>query len=434
MFTAVTAFKIGDCPIDFLNVFINCVPKDGGQTIHCTRDSLPHPVQNKLTENLETLTLVDCCLNELKLDTFKRTGQLRHLDASHNNLKTLQMGTFENIRQLELLNMSHNKLEDLDDLVFETTNQLQHLDLSYNFLRVLSYPLFRRTTKLMLLKLDHNNILFLHPEIFHGLLGLVQLDLSHNFLRGLDYSLFSDTISLKILDLSFNSLLGLAIDVFSELGQLTTLILNENSLSALDPHLFVALVNLEHLDLGNNQLKNVSSRLFKSQKQLKVLSLRGNVISSIGEDQLSPLRALRELDLSDNPLVCNCTFYGMVQWSRKRGIPVDKMDEICIFTIDRTTMNWAQLCQEQRDVTTEPLVEAIVIGIGVATVLLFVTILFSVCLWKRIKRARRKVPGIMAEPRLQWEVYDDVGPYYLEGTAPQTQIHPSVRFQTAQVH
>ena len=78
--------------------------------------------------------------------------------------------------------------------------------------------------------------------------------------------------------------------------------------------------------------------------------------------------------------------------------------------------------------------EAIVIGIGVATVRLFVTILFSVCLWKRIKRARRKVPGIMAEPRQQWEVYDDVGPYYLEGIAPQTQIHPSVRFQTAQVH
>uniref|UniRef100_A0A6P7FVG2 p-granule-associated novel protein 1-like n=1 Tax=Diabrotica virgifera virgifera TaxID=50390 RepID=A0A6P7FVG2_DIAVI len=204
-------------------------------------------------ENLHTLTMDNCGVNEIEVGSFRSLESLKYVNITHNPLKVIKDGIF-NYMSVEVLNLSHNKLATISPGAFDNMPRLEHIILDYNELT--SYAIwFKECPSLVTISAQFNFIQFLAPNIFENLV---------------DHKL--------IVQFSYNKINLVHEDLFD-------------------------VQEYDELHLDHNDLEDFDVEISK----VGVLGLQHNHIDCLEDEYVKKeLRKARRVFLDDNPINCTC--------------------------------------------------------------------------------------------------------------------------------
>lgn len=311
--------------------------------------------------NLQTLNLTTNCIRDVNKIGFgvrlRGLGEcsggvdIRHLDLSHNEIKTLGNesditklkrlqglylqhnelieiagGALDGLISLRVFNISNNNLRSLPEGLFTSSRELREIYLQNNEITDLASGIFHRLEQLLVLDLSGNKLTSNHidDETFLGLIRLIVLNLSHNSLSHIEGNTFKDLFFLQILDLRNNSIQHIQDNAFLSLYNLHTLNLAENRLHNINAHHFNGLFVLSKLTLSGNKLRSIDKQAFRNCSDLKELDLSSNNLDEVPE-ALKELSFLKTLDLGENKIsgFGNGSFKGLSQLTGLRLIDND---------------------------------------------------------------------------------------------------------------
>ena len=265
---------------------------------------------------LEQLDLSYNAIPNVRRGTFYHLIQIRHLDLSHNRIRSVE--GLATLTQLRTLRLSDNELHYLDPIWLESFHNLESLDLSQNALTQMDEEPFQNLFYLQRLDISGNKISRL--TIMGGLESLNVLLARDNILS--DLSFVSRLRQLKFLDVSHNVIVRLGPSFLPRGQHFLNLNFSGNAIYELDPNAFQGstqvsvdlsynrLASLAHagwthiqkLRLDHNMLYNVTANSFSGLLSLRDLYLGHNQLVAFARGTLQDLASLRTLDLSDNPL------------------------------------------------------------------------------------------------------------------------------------
>lgn len=328
--------------------------------------------------NLEVLTLVDSCVQEIDSTAFKQLSKLGLLDLSNNclggnltesvfselaRLSALNLSgnsivrvgdtIFAGLEKLTVLDLSRNSIDHIGNLSFSPLSNLERLDLSSNRLQNLSSEWFYALPNLRTLLLTENRIVYIQNNIFQQLAVLEYLDLSRMSLTHLFGGSFEGLHNLLDLNLENNFLELLNQDTMEPLRKLETLKLNGNfffnfssspflfnnalkrlylfdlaNLSAIHNDAFTGLVQLTDLSLANSDLRYMHPHSFQPLSALQRLDLSHNHLFFLHRDTFQGLDHLTELALHHNAWSCDCHLQWLPRWLKASGIKLIRPSHI----------------------------------------------------------------------------------------------------------
>ena len=291
-----------------------CSPskKLGGVSVQCSRQSLDiipteYPVETSeiilhgnninlapsdetVFSSLHNLRRLDLSFNKINYIPFACfPDHLKHLNLSHNSLKTVD---FQPPKLLRILDLSHNRFSEIRNAVFSTFPVLNTLLLNVNLLTFLSKEMFGDNEYEMLEKLSiaGNKIKTIEDGAFNSLKKLQALNLASNMISSLSNSTFIGLDSLEFLDAS------------------------NNKISHVESGTFKHLQSIKYLYLKSNRLKNVPHGV----PMAEWLDISDNLISQINETEKESLYTSEFFNLANNPLHCDCKLLWLKElWDRR---------------------------------------------------------------------------------------------------------------------
>ena len=101
-------------------------------------------------------------------------------NLSYCNIQNIHLDTFKETRELRQLYINNNKIVSLNNSVFRNLKQLQTLDLCYNALQNIDAQVFSLLSKLRSLSLCHNNISRIKITFLNAVIRIGKVDLEGN--------------------------------------------------------------------------------------------------------------------------------------------------------------------------------------------------------------------------------------------------------------
>jgi Leucine-rich repeat (LRR) protein len=103
--------------------------------LHIQNEKLEHLTGEFFKENpkLHEITIRNCHLREIDVDTFDSTTELEILSLNFNRIKYFKIGTFKNLKKLKILELHHNRFVDFNLQQFQGAVSLKILGLPSNF-------------------------------------------------------------------------------------------------------------------------------------------------------------------------------------------------------------------------------------------------------------------------------------------------------------
>lgn len=94
-----------------------------------TNSFLPRipPILFQKFTNLEYLTVSNCSINAINLNTFTACGNLKYFDASNNFITTIDGASFKSCAALEIIDLSGNKIDFVNGQLFANNPNLKSL-------------------------------------------------------------------------------------------------------------------------------------------------------------------------------------------------------------------------------------------------------------------------------------------------------------------
>lgn len=258
-------------------------------------------------------------------------GNLRHLDLSHNsikswndlnpvsflqtayNLETLilagnPLGTFDGNDDRLLLASDSLKLLDLSDCQIHNINDptmlnglvnLDHLTLKLNPLYTLPDNLI--SGKLTSLDVSDCRLIALQQNVFTQMpqLSFVNFSGNHHISLVNFQGEFAASKSLQMIDLSRCNATSVELNGFPNLK---TAILKENTITELTDKSFQNNDLIEKIDLSTNHIGRISIGAFHWLNRLRLLDLSSNMIKTIDDGTFAQNFGLHYIDLSRNPI------------------------------------------------------------------------------------------------------------------------------------
>ena len=210
-------------------------------------------------------------LSDLTSAPFQHLISLRHLNLSHNRIRTITTRLFYNLTILESLDLSDNPISEITPQNTIDLRPLRRLHMSNCRLSELHSLFYRNVPNLELLDLRNNHIESLHKQEYRYLPNLTELYLDGNQLVVLPSMLLFGN-HLARLGLSANALVQMHSETFLN-ATVTELNLSNNNFTAFDGNTFTPLaLCLKVLDLSNiRSLKEPSTAVAKLIAPLSVL-------------------------------------------------------------------------------------------------------------------------------------------------------------------
>ena len=277
-------------------------------------------------DNLKSLNLKYCDIDDIEDDVFIDLPNLNELDLTFNKLKRIKSSLFNGLTKLKKLCLNQLTINKIDDNCFdqlinlkslelietkvkepfhndlfkeltnlislnvhqfefeiieETTNPFKILSGLKNFRESQNYlHLLNQTQKLLLTEVHYvnANVPKLINGYFNGFTGLKKLTLNTCLTsKEIEDDVFDDLSNLQVLKLINNRLRGHNFHkLFKKLTKLRKLYLNENLIFTIQKDYFQSLVNLNVLELKSCYLKSIDLNAFSSLMKLNKLNLTGN--------------------------------------------------------------------------------------------------------------------------------------------------------------
>jgi len=308
--------------IDFLDLS-NCglnVPISGRAFTHATKLRTLILSGNRLiSTNLSTvfwplvklmkLSLRDCGLNILPMNTFKRLTHLKELDISRNPL----INNDGSLMSLSIL------------------ESLEHLDVGYSNLEEISATIFSKMSNLKTLILTGNKLKFLEQGSLQNLKGLQVLELNNCGLTSLRNVLFFDEfpyypnlVELRISENPIQTPTNIILYKY-HMVNLNNLDMSKCNLSYLPQEYFISTPNLKQLLLNDNKLKGdkKSMKFMKHLDNIVELNLSFNNMTSIDPNEFDYNGFLVSLKLIGNPWICDCYIVDICNWAESIKLNID---------------------------------------------------------------------------------------------------------------
>ncbi|XP_054718210.1 connectin-like [Uloborus diversus] len=235
---------------------------------------------------LETFTLKEGNLGNLKSYSISGLKILRNLELDNNEITSLQNHAISNLPKLKKLTLSENLLQELLANTLTGLDELQELYLDRNNISRIESCAFCELQNLRELELWGNQITDLTEYTFRGLRYLKRLDLYKNQIRILNDKVFQSMPKLQEIDLKQNLISHISSRAFQELNKLQILYLNGNQLKVLPDEVFKLLPNLRTVELYSNSFNTLQAAVLENMENVKDEHFR--------------------LGLKDNPYICDC--------------------------------------------------------------------------------------------------------------------------------
>jgi len=279
-------------------------------------------------KNLTRVSVQNCSLNSITVNSIQELRFLEYLDLSNNSISNLPGGflkpssaklqsftltnnqvprfiisepTFEGLKVLRFLNLSGAALQNIPLRALKDLRKLKDLDMSRNNIQELPGDLFEENENLEKISLSNNLVSVLPNDIFTNLTNLRELDLSDNTLTRIPSFLFEDTVSITKLSLSGNRIRSLGTYDLLGLYSVQHLDISDNVLSSVDPDTMYNIASSKrdhynYMDAANNKAKT------RKPTTLKHLNLAKNALKHLHPNIFSTLNLVETLDLSENLL------------------------------------------------------------------------------------------------------------------------------------
>lgn len=257
----------------------------------------------------------------------KSVQNLNTLDISHSRYGSLNFSAW-NVGQLKKLNASHNQLTEIPKRLFREAFKLSEIDFSYNKIRRIDANAFENATKLVTISLSHNNISLVDESAFRNLTNLESIDISGNGIQTLE--MMSNNRKLKSIFASNNPLLSIDCHTFTKMGAVSVFLtwknvseLNTNCKSN-QFHVILndtvdgilqksrgratihcksgSMTNITSFTAGPNKIDNISNLMQCFGAKIKQMQLSGNPIGRLNATTFKRFIKLERLDLKDTML------------------------------------------------------------------------------------------------------------------------------------
>lgn len=196
-----------ECPSD-------CICQSSAVTCKGDLESLP-----ELPSKTKILILSQ---NKLRLNvaSFSRSGELRILDLSSNEIEHIENEAFSTMSNLVKLDLSDNQIAYLKAGHFLGLDSVYFLNIKLNPLISLNYHFAEGMSVLPVLELQQLSLFHIEGGAFIGAGNVLRLNLSYNVIQELHLATFSGLVRLKVLDLRHNPLMFIKPNAFSALVSL----------------------------------------------------------------------------------------------------------------------------------------------------------------------------------------------------------------------
>ncbi|RZC38646.1 LRR 8 domain containing protein [Asbolus verrucosus] len=213
-------------------------------------------------DNLETLVIDDCGVNDIKPNTFRDLKPLTNLSLSRNNLRELKEGVFNHV-QIKNLNFSSNKISVIAARAFDNMPVLERVVLDFNELRQWS------------------------GEWFFNCTNIKTVSITHNFLEELPLKAFRN--------------------FWNEEDKEVDVYFSYNKIGRVDPTAFEGAKNFGDLFLDWNDMERINGHALGKLSSIRHLNLNGDSLQCLSEEFMSSVLNKTELlSLRENPLKCEC--------------------------------------------------------------------------------------------------------------------------------
>lgn len=260
--------KFSDCTlvdyvlVNFLNDFYQEIP-------------LPLQITINFQANSVTQTLPDRIFNDNII------GHPLLLKLKLKNVKLSTKSDIINLTELQSLTLNQNSIEEIKYDFMRNFPELIELMVSLNPITKIDIGTFLSQAKLFRLVLVNNSISELYEDSLQGLSDLQNLNLMGNQLRKVHEKCLKHSPKLFSLFLDHNLLDSLPARLFANLKGLVILSIRNNSLKSLPENLLINLERLQQVDLSGNKLTTIPDYLFLNSPLVNILWVEFNKLSTI---------------------------------------------------------------------------------------------------------------------------------------------------------
>jgi Ran GTPase-activating protein (RanGAP) involved in mRNA processing and transport len=159
--------------------------------------------------NLKSLSLSNNNISPEETIVFPEDSQLESLDLSQNTLYDETVFEITKLKKLKLLNLHSNNIDDDGALALSQMTSLKTLILGQNYITKIGAMYIFNTRSIEMLNLFNNRLEFLEADDFPENHTLVEINLTHNFLNDRCEAVLKQLASittLEKLDLSSNEI------------------------------------------------------------------------------------------------------------------------------------------------------------------------------------------------------------------------------------
>ena len=252
---------------------------------------------------METLSLKQNYLLELKNYTFKFLGSLTNLNLDNNSISNIYKETFSGLSSLEVLGLNDNYLGSLGDFVFDELVSIKSIHLIDNEIEFISSSIFNCSRKasstLEELKLNFNKIKSLKFLKSACLKKLKYIEISYNLIERIDREDFSCLVSVNHIVLSNNKIVHIEKYSFKYSNIQFLKLKNISSSASITFRLdFVEemSINLKYLDLSYNKIEFNDYNATSDDQPFKTFSVLNLMDCYLSDVNRIPFKLLPNLE------------------------------------------------------------------------------------------------------------------------------------------
>ncbi|XP_045166096.2 slit homolog 1 protein-like [Mercenaria mercenaria] len=254
---------------------------------------------SRITDTVEYLDIDNNNLNVISIEFLQNENWpvLSQLNIGYNyNLKNLPKGIFTKTPALAYLTCQDIGLTSINKDMFTGLSNLHTLDLAYNEIRTVSAETFKNSPTLVELRLhgQHNND---------------HIDFQNNAFSGIETSI--ETLSLFKNKFNVSQFWN---DI-SRLSNLLVLEIMDTGIENIPDKVFRNNIKLTDLHMADNNIISIKQETFFGPKDtLRTIDLQRNQIQTIDRCTLNDFPTKPKMMLAGNPLNCDCDLLWLYDW------------------------------------------------------------------------------------------------------------------------